>query len=343
MKRSQHQNELKARDEKIKLMNDRQKQWMEERRSNEAVLPERPGKSARKANSTQEDISNRALKGKKKNSTLEMKNSNEVFLWTAKNPDAVNDGFVVRRPLGKSDGRVSSRSSKSVSSSLPSSSRARSGRQSHQDAKDHDPSVNRKEHLTSTPGKSDNYVADLQLSKDLSSVKITNSSKDGEKYAVMHDNMHDFNRYQYSSYREDERKFTSDYPNLPLINNVKEPMKNHVNMQRESNTFAMHCCPLCKKLMHSQSHKPFLIIPCGHNVCAQCHPAQTVCPTCSTKISSTVENATLCHVIREYKKQEEKEELARKEEEARKFVEEYDSLKTRYDVLSCKWPYFLPG
>ena len=47
----------------------------------------------------------------------------------------------------------------------------------------------------------------------------------------------------------------------------------------------------------------------------------------------------LSEVIAKHKKQQQKEELAQKEQEARKYIDEYDNLKTRHDVLQSKFPF----
>ena len=333
MKRSQQQNELKARDEKIKLMNDRQKQWMEERKSNKSAEVGRTTKN-NNFQANQEDMSQRSSKNKKQNSTLDKKNSKEVLLWTAKNPDVVNEGFVVRKPPGKSDGSLSSRSSKIASSSRPSSSRLKADKES----KSYRTSEGSPDLLTSTPERAfNNVTGEMQISKELSSIRLSEAKADG-RLPGGNDSINAYDKLKYSTFNEDVRQSHVNYRDFRSIsgNDTVKKINQKVSDQKGNSAFTMHCCPLCRKLMSLQSHRPFLIIPCGHNICAQCQPAQTECPTCNTQVSSTVENATLSHVIREYKKQEEREELARKEEEARKFVEEYDSLKTRYDVLSCK-------
>lgn len=337
MKGSQQRNELKARDEKIKLMNDRQKQWMEERRSTKSI--ERPNNMSqgKSTYSAQGNISQRSSKSKKQSSSSEKKSSNEMLLWTAKSQDAINDGFVVRKPPGKYDGRTSSRSSKSSPTSQPGTGRTTARIKGERGVDKYD-TLSKNERLTSTPDRGDNAAKDLQLSKDISSIRIANESKNIKQFDTSEMDKNNYDKFKYSSFNAAEMENRNGYMGLSPGSNFESINETDIklNKQKGSSIFAMHCCPLCKKLMSIQSHRPFLIIPCGHNVCAQCQPSQTVCPTCSAKVLSSVENTTLSHVIKEYKKQEEREELARKEQEARKFVEEYDSLKTRCDVLSCK-------
>ena len=332
MKRFQEQNELKTRDEKIKLMNDRQKQWMEERKGS------RPSNSqVTNQGKAQGGVPHHLPKPKKQNSSLEKKTSNEVLLWTSKNPEITSDGFVVRKPPGKSGSRALSRSSKSNSTSRPSSSRSAAGQEVDRETRSIRRLENTLDLMTSTPERTlSSDVADFEITKDISSIRIS-AMKDKEKVSNTNGNLPVHSSHQLSTYIEDGQEEKSNYKGFSILGNSSyKPIIHIGDKQNGNSTFAMHCCPSCNTLMSLQSHRPFLIIPCGHNVCAQCQPVQTDCPTCNTRISSTVENTALSHVIKEHKKQADREELARKEEEARKFVEEYDSLKTRCDVLSCK-------
>ena len=330
MKPIQLQNDIKARDEKIKLMNDRQKQWMEERKNTRPKNFEALDQSKLAG-----DISHQRSKPKKQNYTREKKNSSEVFLWTAKTQEAVNDGFVVRKPPGKPDDRKSSRSSTSKTMNRPRSGRSTSRYECGQGLKGSGKPDEMQSHLTSTPVRPiSNSSADLGISEELSSISIS-KSVNKERVRDRAENVNNYDKYQYSSVSDHELESKSSDSGFNATSNYGFADPNG-DQWRTNNTFTMHCCPHCKILMNLQSHRPFLIIPCGHNLCAQCQPTQSECPTCKTQILSSVENSALSHVIIEYKKQEERKELARKEQEAKKFIEEYDSLKTRCDVLSCK-------
>ena len=330
MKPIQLQNDIKARDEKIKLMNDRQKQWMEERKNTRPKNFEALNQSKLAG-----DISHLLSKPKKQNYSREKKKSNEVFLWTAKTSEAVNDGFVVRKPPGKSYDRKSSRSSTSKGTNRPRSCRSTGRYESDQGPEGSRKSHEVQNHLTSTPVRTiSNSSADLGISEEFSSIGISKSINK-ERLHDRAENVNDYDRHQYSSVSDHELESKSSDSGFNASSNYGLADSN-ANQWRTNNTFTMHCCPNCKILMNLQSHRPYLIIPCGHNICAQCQPSQSECPTCRTKISSSVENSALSHVIIEYKREEERKELARKEQEAKKFIEEYDSLKTRCDVLSCK-------
>ena len=266
------------------------------------------------------------------------KKGKDVLLWTAKTPDAIHDGFVVRKQLSTR----SDKSGKSMSSRSRADERPRSGKSNTMISASSSNSKEimgekRKEHRTSTPDKlKDSQLPVTQLAKEISSINVSTSDT---LYAASHDDIS-------SSYDSQKYRNVADDETLPASSINKHPYTSKAerfDQRKEEKTssaiFSMHCCPSCRKLMYQKSHFPFLIIPCGHNICSQCCAEQSICPTCNAKIKSTVENVTLSHVITEHKKQEEKEELARRENEARKYINEYDSLKTRCEVLSCKFTF----
>ena len=327
MRSSQKVNENKTRDDKIKLMQDRQRQWMEQRRRNSDQESNRPNNKP--------SIATRRgpMSGRTKPKT-DSKKDKEVLLWTAKNPDAIHDGFVVRKQFSAR----SDKSGKSMSSRSRPDERPRSGksdkRTSASSTNSKEMDENRKEQRTSTPDKlKDRQLPVTQLAKEISSINVSTSDK---LYASSHDDIPSYDSQKYRNIADDETLPASSI-NTHLYISEEVRFDQRKEEKTSSAVFSMHCCPSCRKLMYQKSHFPFLIIPCGHNVCSQCCAEQSVCPTCNAKIKSTVENVTLSHVITEHKKQEEKEELARRENEARKYINEYDSLKTRCEVLSCKF------
>lgn len=336
MRSSQKVNENKDRDDKIKLMQDRQRQWMEQRSRNSDQESDRPNNKPSSATL----LTRRPMSGRAKPKSDSKKSNKDVLLWTSKNPEAIHDGFVVR----KQSSARSDKSNKGLSSrNRDDDGRPGSGRRSGKsDKRTYANSTNsnemdekRKEHRTSTPDNlKDRQLPVTQLAKEISSINVSTSDR---LYASSHDDIpSSYDSKKYRNIADDDIMPASSVNTQPYIS--KEARLDQKKEEKTSSPmFSMHCCPSCRKLMYQQSHFPFLIIPCGHNICSRCCSEQSACPTCNAKIKSTVENVTLSHVISEHKKQEEKEELAKRENEARKYINEYDSLKTRCEVLSCKF------
>ncbi|XP_065069639.1 uncharacterized protein LOC135694720 [Rhopilema esculentum] len=324
----------KARDEKVRLMQERQKYWMQQRETASKKKDVQADSQLASGKSASRSVNNKQSQSKRGK-------SDEVLLWTAKKPDAVHDGFVVRKQSAKSDKIASARSTSSKSGSVSNRPNSRTSSLdilSKSDVKKYSKHEAKVDQFTSTPDRKSaaNDELDMIIASDISSIKI--GSLENQPISNLA-KRNEYDKLNYTSLNnrkvdmDEQISKSSSTFTYQSQDNFSDP---RINEQGQNNKYSMHCCPMCKKLMHQQSNLPFLIIPCGHNICAQCQPGQVYCPTCNAKIASVVENSTLSQVIKEYKKHEEREELARKEKEARKYVDEYDSLKTRCEVLSNK-------
>ena len=313
----------KVRDEKVRLMQERQKYWMKQRETASKKKDVQADSKLASGRSTSRSVNKQQQQSKSGK-------SDEVLLWTAKNPDAVHEGFVVRKQSARSDKIASARSTSSKSGSEA-------------DVKKYSKYEAKFDQFTSTPDRKSAATGELdnKIASEVSSMKI--GSPENQPIANLA-KRNEYDKFNYTSLNDRKVDMAEQISksNSTLSYQSQDNFSDaRLSEQELNNKYSMHCCPLCKKLMHQQSNLPFLIIPCGHNICAQCQPGQACCPTCNAKIASVVENNTLSQVIKEYKKHEEREELARKEKEARKFVDEYDSLKTRCEVLSSKLLFYM--
>lgn len=97
---------------------------------------------------------------------------------------------------------------------------------------------------------------------------------------------------------------------------------------------ASHFCSLCNELMTPPRHTPMAVIPCGHSFCKACLRDCRKCPTCQTRINSSAVNTVLQAIIADFNAQKEKERLQQLEEQARIYVDEYQSLSMRSGALT---------
>lgn len=314
MRGSQKSKEDKERLDKLKMIQDRQKRWMEERSAKVSVEERqpRPSSGARKSTASR---SNKKDEDKK-----------EVLLWTAKNPELPPDSFVVRNKNRSTlSSARSQKSNKSLSSSRSIKKETSKDSITSPSSEKNFKNTN-KDQYTSTPDKNKSHESfKTKLVEEFSTLSLASSTRS----SLANDLEYDSEKYGGKEWEKRSNMISEDTYNLARPSTEQKPAAN-------SAQFAMHCCPQCKHLMNKQENSPYLIIPCGHNICKRCLSMQTNCPTCHSKITSTLENAMLSQVIEEHRRQSEREELAKKEEQARKYVAEFDSLKTRHDVLSCK-------
>ncbi|XP_076461274.1 uncharacterized protein LOC143293859 [Babylonia areolata] len=61
-----------------------------------------------------------------------------------------------------------------------------------------------------------------------------------------------------------------------------------------------HRCPFCSSLMATPAHVPMLLVPCGHTVCKRCSTSHTCCRLCGTRVRSLTMNIMLQHIIQEF-------------------------------------------
>ena len=97
-----------------------------------------------------------------------------------------------------------------------------------------------------------------------------------------------------------------------------------------------HDCAVCGKLMTAPLHTPTAIIPCGHTFCKTCMTDCSKCPTCQSRVSSTAVNTVLQQIIASFKEEKEKERLQQLEEQTRKYVNEFEGLNMRQEILTGK-------
>ena len=78
-------------------------------------------------------------------------------------------------------------------------------------------------------------------------------------------------------------------------------------------------------------------IPCGHTYCKTCIGDFKKCPTCHTVVRSAAVNTVIQGIINDFKDQKERERLQKMEEQTRQYVDEYQSLVLRCNVLNDKF------
>ena len=115
-----------------------------------------------------------------------------------------------------------------------------------------------------------------------------------------------------------------------------KPSRRNGTRDDSDSNIESHYCPLCREQMTGPRHVPLAAIPCGHTFCQACLRDCKKCPTCQTVIRSTAVNTVLQQIITDFKAQKEKERLQKLEEQARHYVEEYQSLALRCNALNGK-------
>ena len=138
--------------------------------------------------------------------------------------------------------------------------------------------------------------------------------------------------------------FTEHMANLQLDNLVYNSNKYDSGISQQKKTtnrifLANHFCSLCKDVMLGEEKKPQIVFPCGHTFCAKCLVRKRKCPECEIDIISIQANEALFMVIEEFKKKTDKEELERKENQIRNYIDEYKNLHTRINIM--KGLYFI--
>ena len=97
-----------------------------------------------------------------------------------------------------------------------------------------------------------------------------------------------------------------------------------------------HCCPTCKEVMIGP-HSPRILIPCGHSFCSLCSSGFTssslLCPLCRTEVSSVEVNETLVKIITHFQIKLREDEARKREEDAQKYIDEYQTLHTRTTAM----------
>ena len=228
MKPSKKDNGDKIKEEKIKLMQERQKRWMEQR--TEGLLG-RPS-SGRQKGATG--------KPTKKGSEVG-DNKREVFLWTSKNPDYPPEKFVVRNKNKKASSTRSEKSDRTTARSL-------AGRDFSEPVQS---TFKAKEkHTASTPEKLEtDLTMDRGFSEDMSSINssdtVTDSINNFQK------NNANYDRHKYSQ-QTVQSQLSSGLSDLEIVETI------HKSAEKSAPIYAMHCCSSCKRLMNQKSSFPYL-------------------------------------------------------------------------------------
>ena len=346
--------EDQVRDEKVRMMKDKQKMWMEERaKSNELATYNGNTTRVRDSASCCKEAKTAKGTGLSTKSKTARNDKSDLLLWKTKETESPPD-FIVRN-----GSKTSSRSSQSKS-------RSSSGRtvnksqdmktenwrtkvhQEHSDAGKHVPvneahRTSMQKHEKASPDLNSNLGQGIEKVPHGNArfTSTTNSEIPFDSNAVAiidttetESPMRRTNKYDKNVY-EDTYLSSKSHD----LNSAIHPTngKSHGGIgNKNSTTFSTHLCPVCQKLMLSPRHMPMMIIPCGHSICHNCSSGQTICPSCQSQLSSMIENTTLKQIILEHKNLQEKLELEQKEQEARKYIDEYDSLKMRYNLLTSK-------
>ena len=284
------------------------------------------------------------------------KKNNDTMLWTAGSHGSDYTGFVVRK--GSSSVSKTPNSSRSQPSSncvsktpnssqsqpsssaykTPNSNRSQSSSSayktpnssqsqpsSHSSLKDHGKKSTSTKRPTSA--KSEKFIKSISLQKEVKpeGTKICpQENNQSYSFLLCEENVIDILSQLDTSEQEEYDHTKYEFGNTVLYNNtVDQPQK----------IMAKHVCKLCKQLMIGDHQVPHMVYPCGHSFCFTCIAGEKYCPRCNCSISSIEQNETLLKLIKLCETQKEQEKFKRKEEEARKYIGEYKSLKTRTDAM----------
>ena len=283
--------------EKVRLMKERQRQWMEERES--AKHSEAAKKSVR---STPDSSQSR----KKRSQTSGVKSNN--LAWISK-----DDYQVSSKKLGGKSSRGASRDLTSRESGYGSpphvnskrnldSNRSRESRKSETSIAGYDDGQHKSTRTPNTP-------AGKQYGM-LNSHQITNGA---ESFNNLADKIAERLQMKEQKRQEVNEAVATSHKN-------KKPMSTHI-------------CSGCDNLM-AAPHSPVAIIPCGHTFCQICVSEYSKCPQCQSEVFSTAPNTVMQQIIEDFRKKQEKERLHQLEEQTRKYVEEYQNLNLRCEGLA---------
>jgi len=222
----------------------------------------------------------------------------EAMVWTT---NSNYNGFVVRNGSGTSR-------SKKDSARTPSTTKTKS--YTHSSLKEPTPS-------RPTTAKSSNFIESKQKKLEYAQDEVENNINTSDESL--------------------STSFTEHMANLQLSNLYNSNKYDSTTSQDQKTSkrifLANHFCSLCKDVMLSVEKKPQIVFPCGHTFCARCLIRKRKCPECEIDIISTQTNEALYMVIQEFKKKTDIEELERKENQIRNYIDEYKNLQTRINIM----------
>lgn len=299
-------------EQKVSRLREKQDKWMEER----AII--------NKGSSNKNNLVHSSLKPYISSVSNASKQKKEVkkaepLLWTAGTQSRKYEGFVVRNGSGNSNSRPTSAREQLDKIKTPSTKKT----YTHSSLRD--------QSSRPTSAKSSNFVQSNKNDRNIcqsdeGEISSSSTEEDESFSASFSEKFGEFqseNDYKYNSKRYEE---TGETYSPKCFENKSSNTENGQFMEN-------HYCLGCRQLMYDEKHIPLMVFPCGHSLCSNCISGRSKCQSCNCDIISTEENHSLHTIISKFKKKQDREELEKKEKKVRKYLEEYNNLNTRIDLM----------